>query len=114
MKVKEIIDKLDLEVVVESSLDKEITGGYCGDLLSNVMERKKKGDLWLTVQSHQNVIAVALLTEVAAVIVVENFEIEDKAIKRAKEKGVNILRSDLTAYELAGLLHDLKIKKVNN
>ena len=114
MKVKEIIDKLDLEVVVESSLDKEITGGYCGDLLSNVMARAQKGDLWLTVQSHQNVIAVALLTEVAAVIVVENFEIEDKAIKRAEEKGVNLLRSDLTAYELAGLLHDLEIKKARN
>lgn len=114
MKVRDIVDELNLEVIVEASFDKEISGGYCGDLLSNVMARAQKGDLWLTVQSHQNVIAVALLTEVAAVIVVENFEIEDKAIKRAKEKGVNLLRSDLTAYELAGLLYDLKIKKDKN
>ncbi|MGM0410266.1 MAG: DRTGG domain-containing protein [Bacillota bacterium] len=111
MRVKDIVDKLNLEVIVDSDLEKEINGGYCGDLLSNVMARANEGDLWLTVQSHQNVIAVALLTEVAAVIVVENFEIDNKAIERAKEKGVNILRSDLGAYELAGLLNQFNFQK---
>lgn len=114
MKLKKIIDKLDLEVVVESSLDEKVTGGYCGDLLSNVMAKAQKGDLWFTVQSHQNVIAVALLTEVAAVVVAENFEIEDKAIKRAREKGVNILCSYLTSYELAGLLYQLEHTQVED
>jgi len=114
MKLKKIIDKLDLEIVVENKLEVEVKGGYCGDLLSNVMAKAQKGDLWFTVQSHQNVIAVALLTEVAAVVVSENFEIEDKAIKRAKEKGVNILRSKLTSYELAGLLYQLENKQVED
>ncbi len=111
MRVKDIVEKLNLEVIVNSNLEKEIKGGYCGDLLSNVMARANEGELWLTVQSHQNVIAVALLTEVAAVIVVENFDIENKAIERAKEKGVNILRSDLDAYELAGLLNQFDFKE---
>ena len=114
MKLKKMINKLDLEIVVDSSLDVEVKGGYCGDLLSNVMAKAQKGDLWFTVQSHQNVIAVALLTEVAAVVVSENFEIEDKAIKRAKEKGVNLLRSELTSYELAGKLYQLKKSQDEN
>mgnify|MGYP006284551863 CR=1 FL=1 len=111
MIVKEIVNKLDLEVVVESSLQKEVSGGYSGDLLSNVMARAKKGDIWLTVQSHQNVIAVALLTEVAAVVVVEDFEVDEKAKERAREKGVNILRSELSAYELSAMIYNLGIKK---
>ena len=114
MKLKKIIDKLDLEVVVEYSLEETVKGGYCGDLLSNVMAKAQKGNLWFTVQSHQNVIAVALLTEVAAVVVAEGFEIEDKAVKRAKEKGVNILRSDLNSYQLAGLLYQLENNQVED
>jgi len=114
MKLKKIIDKLDLEVIVEFSLEEKVRGGYCGDLLSNVMAKAQKGDLWFTVQSHQNVIAVALLIEVAAVVVAEDFEIEDKAIKRAKEKGVNILRSNLSSYELAGLLYQIENDQVED
>ena len=82
--------------------------------MSNVIAKAQKGNLWFTVQSHQNVIAVALLTEVAAVVVTEGFEIEDKAVKRAKEKGVNILRSDLNSYQLAGLLYQLENNQVED
>ena len=107
MKLKKIAEQLNLEMVVNSDLHKEVKGGYCGDLLSNVMAQAEKGDLWFTVQSHQNVIAVALLTEVAGVVVVEGFEIDDEALEKAKEKGVNIFRSDLSSYELAGQLYEL-------
>lgn len=109
MKVKEIIDSLDLEVVVDGSLDREVTGVYIGDLLSNVMAKARSGDLWLTIQGHQNVVAVALLTEVAAVIVLEDFDIEERAIQKAREKGVIILKSRLSAYPLACKLFNLGI-----
>lgn len=110
MRVKELVERIDLEVVVEADLDKRITGVYCGDLLSNVMARAKSGDLWLTIQSHQNVVAVGLLSEVSAVIVVEGFSVEEDAVKRAEEKGVNILKTDKKAYELAGELYEMGIK----
>ncbi len=109
MKLKEIIENLGLEVVTGCSLDKEVTGGYTGDLLSNVMAGAGNGDLWLTIQGHQNVTAVALLTEVAAVVIVEGFEFEDKAVEKAREKGVNLLRTSLPAYELSGRLYKLGI-----
>lgn len=101
MKLQELIDNLDLEVIVATDLQREIKGAYIGDLLSNVMARAKEGNLWITIQGHQNVIAVALLTGVSAVIVVEDFEIEEAAIKRAEEKKVNILRTSKTAFQLA-------------
>ncbi|QTL99650.1 serine kinase [Iocasia frigidifontis] len=101
MRVNEIVDKLGLEVIAADSLAREVSGAYIGDLLSNVMARAEEGNLWLTIQGHQNVVAVALLADVAAVIVVEGMTVEDAAVARAEEKGVNILRSELSAYELA-------------
>jgi len=110
MKLREIVEKLDLEVVVGKDLEREVKGGYIGDLLSNVMAGAREGDIWLTVQGHQNVVAVALLTEVAGVVVVEGLGIDEKAIERAEEKGINLLRSNLIAYQLASKLTELGIK----
>ncbi|MEJ6951839.1 DRTGG domain-containing protein [Natronospora cellulosivora (SeqCode)] len=107
MIVGELIESLDLEVVVGVNLDREIEGAYIGDLLSNVMARAKENNLWVTIQGHQNVVAVALLTNVSAVVVVEDFDIEDAAIERAKEKEVNILRTSKTAYEFVLELSEL-------
>ncbi len=110
MKVKELIDKLEMEVIVGADLDKEIVGGYVGDLLSNVMARAEAGNLWITIQGHQNVIAVALLADISAVIVVENFKIEEVAVKRAEEKGINLLRTPLTSYKLISELVKMGVK----
>lgn len=101
MTVKELVDKYDLEVVAGPNLEKEIDGAYFGDLLSNVMARAEKGNLWLTVQGHQNVVAVALLVELSAVILVENFDYEENAVQRACQKGVNLLKSKKKSYSLA-------------
>ncbi|MFP4016836.1 MAG: DRTGG domain-containing protein [Halanaerobiales bacterium] len=110
MNVKELVEKLELEVIVAADLEKEIDGAYVGDLLSNVMARAKEGNLWITIQGHQNVVAVALLASVSAVIVVEDFEIEEEAAQRAEEKGINILRTSLNAYQLVRELVNLGIK----
>ncbi len=110
IKLKEIINRLELEVVVGKDLERDVKGGYIGDLLSNVMAGAREEDIWLTVQGHQNVVAVALLTEVAGVVVVEGLDIDKKAIERAEEKGVNLLRSNLTAYQLAVKLVEIGIK----
>lgn len=107
MNVKELVEKFELEVLAEGNMEQEITGGYVGDLLSNVMARAEAGQVWLTIQGHQNTAAVALLTEVAAVIVVEDFDVEEKTIVKGKEKGINILRTSKPAYEMAGKLYQL-------
>ncbi len=101
MTVNELVSKFDLEVVAGPELEKEIDGVYCGDLLSNVMARAEKNNLWLTVQGHQNVVAVALLVDISAVILVEGFDYDDKAVKKACQKGVNLLKTNKKAYSLA-------------
>lgn len=101
MTVKELVDLFDLEIVAGPNLDKEIDGVYIGDLLSNVMARAEKDNLWLTVQGHQNVVAVALLVELSAIILVEDFEYEENAVQRASQKGVNLLKAKKKSYSLA-------------
>ncbi|MFW6022684.1 MAG: DRTGG domain-containing protein [Halanaerobiaceae bacterium] len=101
VKIKDVIESLDLEVVVAGDTEKEIQGCYIGDLLSNVMARAKEGNIWITIQGHQNVTAVALLTGVSAVILVEKFEYEESAVKRAEEKSITLLKTPLTAFKVA-------------
>ncbi len=109
MQLKEIINKLDLEILNEADLDTQVKGCYIGDLLSNVMAKAKEGDLWVTIQGHQNIIAVALLADAAAVIVAEDSEVDEKSLQRAKEKEVNLLRSELSAYELAQIFNKMGV-----
>ena len=101
MTVKDLVDLYDLEVVAGPNLEKEIDGVYIGDLLSNVMARAEKDNLWLTVQGHQNVVAVALLVELSAVILVEDFEYEENAVERAQQKKVNLLKTKKKSYDMA-------------
>jgi len=50
-------------------LDNDVKCGYASDLLSDVMAHAGEGDIWVTVQAHQNIVAVATLAELSAVIV---------------------------------------------
>ncbi|NLL43050.1 MAG: serine kinase [Firmicutes bacterium] len=108
MKVRELADKLELEVI-SGPFEKEINGVYIGDLLSNVMAKAAAGNLWITVHGHVNVVAVASLTQVAAVIVVEDFPIESAAVQKAQTNQVTILRTPLTAVDLLRKLIELGV-----
>ncbi len=112
MRVKEIQDIFHLEVVAGiKGVHNEVTGGYCGDLLSDVMANSTKGAVWLTVQGHQNILAVAVLKELAAIILV-NGRLPDVGTKaKADDEGIPILVCDLPAYQLAGQLYEAGIGK---
>lgn len=108
MKVSDIIEKLDLKVIAgEQGLGKDITGGYTSDLLSDVMGNADEGQVWITLQTHRNVIAVASLKEVAAVIIVKGLMADDNTIGQSNEEGVPLLSSDMEAFELSGKLYRL-------
>ncbi len=100
MTVNELIKKLNLEVLNLAEGDREITGGFTGDLLSWVMGRAQCGDMWITIMTNINVVAVASLVDTACVIIAENAEIAPDVIQKAQQQGVNLLRSDKTAYAL--------------
>lgn len=108
MKVQDIVKALGLEVVAGSAgLGREVAGGYAGDLLSDVMARAKPKDLWITIQGHQNIVAVAVLTEVAGIIVCGGVEPERDTLERADRESIPILRTSMNAFESAGKLHAL-------
>lgn len=108
MKIKHIINKLNLELITGKPDDlNEINSVFIGDLLSLVMSKAKQGDLWITIQTHINVVAVTDLLEIGAILVAENMEIEKDTISKANDLGIIILKSNKSAYQLACQLHDL-------
>jgi predicted transcriptional regulator len=113
VKVSEIIDPLGLTVAAgQKALDQDIKGGYCGDLLSDVMANADKGSVWLTIQGHQNIVAVAVLRELAAVIIVNNRALDEDTKAKAEDEGIPVLQSQEKAFELAGRLAELGIGSI--
>lgn len=108
MKVSEFAAELGLEYISgEQAQDREISGCYIGDLLSWVMGRALDGNVWITIMSNINIVAVASLTEAACVLLAENVVPDENVIKKAEMQDVIILKSDKTAYELATRLYEL-------
>ncbi len=101
MKVSDLKEKLDLKVVTLSDPDREIDGVYIGDLLSFVMGRAQEGNVWITIMSNINVMAVATLVNTSCVLLAEGVSLDEEVVKTANEKEINILGTDKTAYEIA-------------
>ena len=91
--VKELCQKNGYEVLCMPDPDREVTGGYAGDLLSWVMGRAKEGDAWITIMSNVNIIAVASLADPSCIILSENVSPDDGVLARAEAQGVNLLKT---------------------
>lgn len=104
MTVNELSSKCGFKAVALLDGEKEVTGGYAGDLLSWVMGRAKEGCAWITIMSNVNIIAVASLADVACIVLSEGVSVDGSVIKTAEEKGVNVLSTDLTTYDAAVLI----------
>ncbi|WP_430810491.1 MULTISPECIES: serine kinase [unclassified Carboxylicivirga] len=112
MKVCDIIEKLNLKVIAgEEGLQNEVRGGYTSDLLSDVMGNADEGQVWITLQTHRNVMAVASLKEVAAVIIVKDLEADENTISQSNDEGIPLLSSSMQAFELSGELYKLLAEK---
>ena len=112
MNLQQIIDQLNLTVLTEPRDFAEIapTGGYSSDLLSCVMAGAKKGHLWITLQAHLNIVAIAALNEVAAIIITENAQPDATSIAKANQQGVILLSTPQPTYEISGKLWELGIQ----
>lgn len=101
MTVAKICELLNLSVVAgKKGMYKEVKGVYIGDLLSLVMAHAKEGDLWLTVQGHVNSVAVAVLDNLSAIILVEGIEADEMMKRRADEEKIPILMVQKSSYEV--------------
>ena len=105
MKVRALMEALSAENLVEDAdLDAEVSCGYSCDLLSWVLAHGKPGMAWITVQTHLNVIAVAVLMEMSCVILPEGIVLEEASLLKAKEEGLAVLAAKQTAFALSGIM----------
>ena len=113
MTLAEIIKALNLQLRSgENKLDTEVHGGYVGDLLSDVMANSREGDIWITRQVHQNIVAVASLKDHAGIILIQGSEPAEDTLIKARKEDIPIMVCDLPAFEAIGKVYNLiEIKK---
>jgi len=108
MNVEEIVKVLGLEVYTDCELaSRKVTGGYVSDLLSDVMGHAKEGEMWITLQSHVNVVAIASLKELAAIVMVKGIEPGKEVVEKAEEEGIPLLGTMDDTFTLSGKLFQL-------
>ena len=111
MNLADLIKNLDLKVFAgQPDPARQVDEGYVSDLLSDVMANSRKDSLWVTMQIHPNIVAVAVLKELAAVILVNGREPAEETVEKAEKEHVLILGTPLPAFELVGRLYGIGIK----
>jgi serine kinase of HPr protein (carbohydrate metabolism regulator) len=108
MKIEKLVQALELEVRCgKDYLDREVTGGYTGDLLSDVMGNAKEGYIWITRQVHQNIVAVASLKELAGIILINSCQPAPDTLEKAEAEKIPVMVSSLPAFEISGQIYNL-------
>lgn len=111
MKLREIANALSFDIKAgKDLLDREITGGYAGDLLSDVLANAKKGNVWVTLQVHVNIVAVASSKELSGIIIVNGRSPERETLKKAEEEQIPVMVTSLSTYDVICKLYDLGVR----
>jgi len=101
MKLNDLFEKCGMRVITSLPLDIEISDAYIGDLLSDVMGNAPSNSIWLTVQSHVNILAVASIVGVRAIVLCNGLHFEESTVRKAEETGIVLLESDYTTFDTA-------------
>ena len=110
MKLLNIVQKLGLNVISgKNLLDRDVTGGYVSDMLSDVIAHSKSGNIWVTLQTHLNIIPVASMKELSGIIIVNGRQPDEDTLKKAEEEKIPILGTDMRAFQVVGKLYQLGI-----
>ena len=108
MKVSDLVKELELTVFCgEENLDTVVKGGYTSDLLSDVMGHMEEGMLWITMQTHQNIVAVSTLKDAAAVLIVNGASPDEETLQKGIEERVPLLGTPLSAFVVSGKIYQL-------
>lgn len=113
MTLEEIIRELGLaSCTPTAALERVVTGGYASDLLSCVMGKAREGNVWVTLQAHPNVVAVASLLNLAGVIIAEGVVPDEATLQKAEQQSVAILTTEATTFAVVGQLYALGVRGV--
>ncbi len=108
MNIRDVMETLSLEVkTTTGNLERAITGCYISDLLSDVMANAREGEIWITLQTHPNIVAVAALKNLSGIIITNKRAPEEETVKKAAAEGVVIAVSPLSTFEAGGMLYKL-------
>ncbi|MCX6268251.1 MAG: serine kinase [Bacteroidetes bacterium] len=108
MTVSDIAVSLGLKIYGgENGLSREISGGYTSDLLSDVMGHAGAGKVWITLQTHKNIMAIASLKELAAIILVKEYLPEKDMLDQSNIEDIPVLGTSDEAFEISGKLFNL-------
>lgn len=112
MTLQEIIAELHLNILTQPQNFEAVVpqSGYASDLLSCVVAGAQPGNLWITLQAHMNVVAVAALREVSAVIITENAQPDADVIEKANQQNVVLLSTQAPSYQVVGKLWEIGIR----
>lgn len=110
MKIIDIVETLGLEIKVLGDSNKEINGCYISDMLSDVLTHSKEGNLWITRQTHPNIIGVASIKELSGILIAGNKTIEPETLDKADEENITVMVTSLPTFEVAGALYTLFFK----
>jgi len=106
--LREIVERLDLEVRSgRDRLDSTVTGAYVSDLLSDAIGHAQEGQVWITLQVHPNIVAVAVLKELSGIILVNNRQPEAETLEKAEKESIPLMVSRQPTFELTGKLYML-------
>lgn len=109
--LKDVAEALNLAVKSGGNLlDRRVTGGYAGDLLSDVLAHAREGQVWVTLQTHANIVAVASTKEVCGIIIVNGRAPEEATLRKAEEERIPILVSPLSTYDVVCRLYELGVR----
>ena len=107
MTVQEMADRLGLKPINVDDPDREFRGGYIGDLLSWVMGNAQADDVWITIMSNNNVVAVAVLVDVACVVLTEGVILDEGVRELAEKKGVNVYSTEQSSFAIGAKVASL-------
>ena len=108
MTVQELCDQVGLKKLSDFS-DRDVTGVFISDMISDVMAGAKSGNLWLTVQTHKSIIPAANLVDVSAIIITSGKEVPQETIELATKHDIAVLSTDLPTFDIVGKLYSLGI-----
>lgn len=112
MKVSDLVKELSLTVFCgEEHLSATIEGGYTSDLLSDVMGHMQEGMIWITMQTHQNIVAVSTLKDAVAVLIVNGASPDEETLQKGKDEGIPLLGTSLSAFVASGKIYQLLQKE---
>jgi predicted transcriptional regulator len=111
MKITDIISALELDIRVDKSLDREIKGCYVSDMLSDVLANSHEGNLWITRQTHPNIVAVAAIKGLAGIVITGGKAIDPDTVQKAEAEDVPLMSTPLSSFEAAGIFYGLSHKE---